>query len=76
MVLSLRNTLFNLVKGDIFDGKNLPMWRCSINAFLHFDDLTYVIELEAPKELAKDALLRNERHMNNKNRIVIQQGIC
>lgn len=62
-----KNALFDLTKGDIFDEKNLLMWRRLIDALLHFDELTYMIELEAPKSMLKMLLLRNVRHMNNEN---------
>lgn len=38
-----------------------------MDALLHFDELTYMIELEAPKSMLKMLLLRNVRHMNNEN---------
>lgn len=31
------------------------MWRRWMNMFLHFDDLTYVIKLEAPQKPSEDA---------------------
>lgn len=56
--MSSKSALHNLAKADIFHGKSLAVWKHRMNALLHFDGLTYVIESnpiskptdDAPKE--------------------------
>ena len=53
--MSYKSVLHGLAKVDIFNSKNLAMWKRRLDALLHFDRLTYVIEPDPISKSANDA---------------------
>ena len=50
-----KSALHDLVNANIFNGKNLAMWKRWMDVLLHFDGLTYVIEFDPISKSATDA---------------------
>ena len=53
--MSSKSALHDLAKTGIFNGKNLAVWKRQMDAILHFDGLTYVIESDPISKPADDA---------------------
>ena len=53
--MSSKSALHGRAKADIFNGKNLAVWKRRMDALLHFDGLTYVIESDSISKPADDA---------------------
>lgn len=52
---SVKSALHDFAKVNIFNGRNLPIWKRQIDALLHFEGLSYVIEEKAPEKPGDDA---------------------
>ena len=50
------STLLDFAKADIFNGKNLVVWKRRMDTLLHCDGLTYVIESDLISKPTGDGL--------------------
>lgn len=55
MDISSKLALHDLAKADIFNDKNLALWKRWMDDLLHFDALTYVIESDPASKPADNA---------------------
>ena len=55
VIISSKSAFHDLAKADIFNNKNLAVWKRQIDALLHFNGLTYVIESDPISKPADDA---------------------
>lgn len=53
--MSSKSALHDLAKADIFNDKNLAVWKRRMDTLLHFDGLTYVIESDPISKPTDDA---------------------
>ena len=49
-----KSALHNLAKVDIFNGRNLPIWKGRMDALLHSEGLSYVIKEKTPEKPTDD----------------------
>ena len=57
--MSSKSALHGRAKADIFNGKNLAVWKRRMDVLLHFEGLTLVIESDPISKPVDDAPKNN-----------------
>ena len=73
---TIKSSLHDLAKVDIFNGRNLPIWECRMDALLHFKGLFMLFKKRHLRSLLMMLPRKKRISMLIGNMIMNQQGIC